>query len=186
MSDLVVGLDTDSNGFHWVSTKTIDVDGRLKRYGWSVSKGDAEVRRRDMFVNARTFFEKAIDSAAIAGTSLHVFCEEPLALQNGKTTRILCMAAGAIWAAFVVESILDELRSDQPETYWWWVDVAEWKARVVGRGNANKAQIRDYVRANPSWLQEYGTADFEHDMNLYDAWCLQVFGSRQVASRNVP
>lgn len=184
MSDLVVGLDTDSNGFHWVSTKTIPFNDRLEKYGWSVSKGNVEVRRREMFVNARIFFKGAIDSATVAGTDLHVFCEEPLALQNGKTTRVLCMAAGAVWAAFVVESILNgETQPDGPETYWWWVDVAEWKARIVGRGNANKVQIRDYVRANPSWRQLYGNADFESNLNLYDAWCLQIFGSRAIVSR---
>lgn len=182
MNDLVVGLDTDSNGFHWVSTKMIPVDGVPDKSGWFVASGNVEMRRRDMFVAARTFFQDAITIASENGVDLQVFCEEPLALQNGKTTRILCMAAGTIWAAFVAESILDgEARPSQCETYWWWVDVAEWKSRIVGRGNASKYQIREYVRANPSWQATFGDdIGFEKDKNLYDAWCLQVYGSREV------
>jgi hypothetical protein len=186
MSKIVVGLDTDSYGFHWVSNVPLwdgsGDDPEPSLCGAIEHKADLEERRATSYLSAKAFFG-GISSGT--GQELHVFCEEPLALKNGKTTRVLGLAAGAIWAAFVESG---GLRIDR---YWYWVDVAHWKKEVVQHGNASKELIRDHVRGNPAWRHHarqrafegapaYGEL-FELDKNLYDAWCLCVYGVRAIA-----
>jgi Holliday junction resolvasome RuvABC endonuclease subunit len=190
MSDvLVIGLDTDSKGFHWASNKPLwDGTGDQPNptyVGYSESSADTEIRRSISFRMARRFFKDALKEAEI----VHVFCEEPLALQNGKTTRILGLAAGAIWSAFAAEVT-------SHDAYWHWVDVSSWKKDVVGKGNASKDDIAAFCQNNPAWkafsFSRIWPEDeenamlysdiFEINKNLYDAWCIKTYGVRAVAS----
>lgn len=188
---IVVGLDTDSRGFHWVSNSPLwdgsGDDPAPGKVGFIQAGADTEQRRAISYYSAKSFF-----GGIASGTSdeLHVFCEEPLALKNGKTTRILSLAAGAIWAAFV------ESGGSRVDRWWYWVDVAHWKKEVCGNGNIGKEEIRMFCRTNPGWqalsreapatedevIAPYGFA-FEDNHNLYDAWCLQVYGTRQLYGR---
>jgi len=188
---LVIGLDTDSRGFHWVSNSAIR-DGRAggappQKVGHIMIKGDIDTRRVLTYMGARDLFR------VLPPVETHIFCEEPLALQNGKTTRVLGIQAGIIWAGFI-EGVDD----DHVPRYWYWVDVAHWKKEVCGKGNINKDDIRMFCRTNPGWLNlsrerpghhddptlypasfTYDTL-FEDNLNLYDAWCLMVYGVRQL------
>jgi Holliday junction resolvasome RuvABC endonuclease subunit len=162
----VIGLDTDSNGFHGVLTEALAEEMSDLGYVTFKSKAkSAEIRRIEMFGEFRRFMDRVPD-----GT--HIFCEEPLALQNGKTTRLLGLAAGTLYGAFLAVN---------PDIWWHWVDVAHWKKEVVGRGNANKADIEEFVRANPAWRSRFGmTPAFDKRKDLFDAWCLKVYGVRQL------
>lgn len=180
---IVIGLDTDSKGYHWVSTAPLPDAAEDKepiKAGYFIVTGDAERRRAAVAIGARQFFRNAIHLGARMDQEVHVFCEEPLALQNGKTTRVLGLAAGAIWAGFVFQGSAPPIGR-----YWHWVDVAHWKKEVVGKGNVDKEGIRRFVRGNPAWLamvKESPDLDamFEEDKDLYDAWCLKLHGSRQL------
>jgi hypothetical protein len=147
-------------------------------------KAELENRRATSYLSAKAFFGGISRGT---GQELHVFCEEPLALKNGKTTRVLGLAAGAIWAAFVESGGLRIGR------YWYWVDVAHWKKEVCGKGNLGKPEIRDFCRENPAWehlskerpfeMSPPYDALFEGDHNLYDAWCLMTYGTRAIHGR---
>lgn len=173
---MIVGLDTKTRAYHW----TVDPGfGRVgARYGWCVrEKLDPELARIDLFRAAKVFF-------GWLPSGSHVFCEEPLALQNGKTTRLLNLAAGAIWAAFVAADV---------DATWYWIDAAAWKKAVLGRGAPPKGQkhkpwIEESLLARPDfleWQQVSGPdtrGDFMLQADLYDAWCLMQYGMQVVES----
>lgn len=171
----VVGLDTASNRMHWVASQKIDED----HYGWVVcNSGDPDGARVQLFNYANGFF-------GFLPEGTHVFCEEPLSLQNGKTTRLLGLAAGAIFGAFVASGV---------DAHWHWVDQSTWKKEVLGRGappkdfdppvpkaKRTKEWIRQTVRNNPGFLNSLNAiveADFANQLDLYDAWSLKTYGVR--------
>jgi Holliday junction resolvasome RuvABC endonuclease subunit len=181
MIDLpVIGLDTASSRLHWVASQPLwsaDADALAEpaAYGWcQCPKDDADGRRRELYEHARQFFRSLPERGAC------VFCEEPLALaKNGKTTRLLGLAAGAIWAAHLDYNVT-----------WFWVDVASWKKSVVGRGNASKDDVAAFCLNDPGFRQEFmagvgepgvGPAVFVEQPDLYDAWCLKTYGVQQLA-----
>lgn len=174
---LVIGLDTDSSGFHWCSNSPMP-DGSV---GSLVARGkDAEDRRPTVLRGALWFFERLPEG------DVHIFCEEPLALKNGKTTRVLGLAAGAIWSGFVL--------AEHPSAWWAWTDVSTWKKAVVGKGNASKEEVAENAQADPGWIElsqgDYGReqtyADvFDTNRNLYDAWSLMRYGCLTIAGGSV-
>lgn len=141
----VAGLDTASDRFHLI----YDDDQGEDRFFVRVT-GDPDDRRRMLHENALAAF-----GSLPAGC--HVFCEEPLALKNGKTTRVLGLAAGAIWAAHL-----------EFDLFWHWVDVSSWKKAICGNGNLKK----DLVVAV---LQDRHGLSFD-EPDFYDAWALREYG----------
>lgn len=159
----VIGIDTKSRGFHWVGTAGVGVS-----YGSSVSKQeDQDLARAEVFRDARAFFDHFEPGG-------HVFCEAPLALQNGATTRLLCMAASAVYCGFVAA---------EADGFWYWVDPSAWKKSVLGgappRGMKHKPWIRQ--RCYELWPadMESSRETFDAEPDFYDAWCLFQHG-RQV------
>jgi hypothetical protein len=151
---MVVGVDTSSQRLA-VSLGS----GRAECYDAS---GSPDERRIELHRVAREVF------AALEPGSF-VFCEEPLALpKSGKTTRLLCMAAGAIWAAHL-----------DFDLWWYWADVSTWKKAVIGSGRADKDDIIEWCRSNPAFKHENREV-FDACPDLYDAWAIRVFGNRTV------
>jgi hypothetical protein len=162
---IIAGLDTASDRWHVCSTST--KEGLRNAHFRSAVKNTDE-RRMELYDSARSFFIRLSHMHPGA----HLFCEEPLALRNGKTTRVLSLAAGAIWAAH-----------HDLDIYWFWVDVAHWKKVVVGNGNANKDTIREWCEANPGFAhQALGAGELERDPDFYDAYCLKLYGVRQIGA----
>lgn len=170
MTPLVLGIDTKTRAFHWVASG--EMPPLAQRYGWvsQPEREDPEVSRLELLRAARQFFV-----GLPSGSS--VFCEEPLALQNGRTTRLLNLAAGAIWSAFMVVN---------PDATWHWVDNVTWKREVLGRGSPpNRGKHKPWIEETlltseefVGWLhQDLGSrADFLDQTDLYDAWCLMRYG----------
>lgn len=151
---LVVGLDTASTRWHAVASDGFSngVDLQPSRKPWKDKSPDE--RRAEL---RRTFGETLDALIFVNGHGFAIYCEEPLALQNGKTTRLLSLAAGALWA-----------EADRRGIEWHWVDVAHWKRVVVGNGNADKAKIQ--AHAEEAYGVEYPAEDY------YDAHCIMVYG----------
>lgn len=145
---VVAGLDTASDRWHLYCNAGYD---RV-----SHATGDPDERRHKLHNDAYVAF-----SFLPAGTLL--VCEEPLALQNGKTTRLLGLAAGAIWAAHL-----------KFEIFWAWADVSAWKKTVIGNGNADKDTIQAWVSKN------MGLEFPDYDSDLYDAAALCRYGEMAV------
>lgn len=188
---LVVGLDTKSRGFHWVSNLPVEIVGVPQRCGWAETSPDAEAARAELFSQSRALFQVMMHQHG----EVHVFCEEPLALQNGKTTRLLGLAAGAIQAGF--------FQAAHFRGWWYWVDVAGWKKSVLGRGappadyvgDTSRSRVKDWIRdqvdAMPAFSHWRTEAAVSHETmmaerDLYDAWCLKTYGVRELAKMGVP
>jgi Holliday junction resolvasome RuvABC endonuclease subunit len=175
----VLGLDTDSKKFTYAATFMIpdltgDTDNE-ESFGWWGASAEVEARRAVIYQGAKRLF-------GVLPDGVHVFCEEPLALQNGKTTRLLALAAGVVWAAF---------QEVQPNAWWHWVDVSSWKKNVIGQGNAAKPVVAEWIRRSGDFktvrarYDQAGTLDFFEDYfiqtpDLYDAWALKIYGARMV------
>ena len=149
---MIIGLDTAAN--RWHAAAEGGVTGccpELKGKRWE----DPDVRRKHL---AGTFDLWLADVLAGGEPSrVWVFCEEPLALKNGKTTRLLSLAAGALWDRGAITGV-----------EWVWVDVATWKRVIIGNGNADKAEIAAWVQFHLG--KTYDEADH------YDARCLLELG----------
>lgn len=152
---LVVGLDTAANRWHAVASNGMCGQcGPLKNKAWD----NPDARRQKLYNEARTFF-------AFLPNGSHIFCEEPLALQNGKTTRQLGLAAGAIWAAHM-----------EYDLFWYWVNVESWKEKVIGKGAASKQLIQEH-------LKKAGIEYPEED--LYDAHAIRRYGEIELEAQGI-
>ena len=101
--------------------------------------------------------------ALVGLDNIVIYAEEPLSLQNGKTTRVLTLAAGALWATAAKYGI-----------EWHWVDVAHWKKEIVGKGSADKKMIAEWAisdGADEGWEQDF-----------YDAYAIMRLGVKKNAA----
>lgn len=175
--DAIIGLDTRSKTFHWVSS--IQLGSGNRRWGMSpeVKGEDVELARIRLFNDAREFFK-------LVPFGSHIFCEEPLALaKNPATTRILCMAAASVWCGLVATN---------RDATWYWTNPASWKKAVLGRGAPPKGQkhkpwIEEQLLMLPEFIEwlHFDRRDrgvFQLEPDLYDAWCLMTHGSRLLES----
>lgn len=150
----VVGIDTASNRVHMYSSELPNTRQRV----WTFKMDDPnpDARRHGLFAFSRGVFHQLP-----AGT--WIFCEEPIALKNGQTSRLLSLAAGAIWAAH-----------HDFDVFWYWVNISTWKSEVVGKGNASKELIQDHVQT--AYDEEFD------DEDSYDAYCIWRYGVGAVKS----
>lgn len=170
---MIVGLDSAANRWHAVcdSGLACHVGPLIARK--STPWEDPDARRSCLCAGFMLFLANAFAE----GGDVHVYCEEPLALQNGKTTRLLCMAAGALWCTWEQWATGRGLHGAYELKGlggWTWVDTARWKKAVVGKGNATKDEIR--AHALESGAPDYGVEDY------FDAWCILRYGIEHRAS----
>jgi hypothetical protein len=150
----VVGIDT--------SSQRLAVSLPKQQTFVADAIGSPDERRAQLFRAARDLFATLPDGA-------HVFCEEPLALKNGATTRWLGLAAGAIWAAHVDFNF-----------YWYWINVSTWKKELGLGANTKKEFVRPAIEEMPSFSHE-NREEFLAYPDLYDAWAIRVTGFRLLA-----
>lgn len=125
--------------------------------------GSPDERRRELFYGAREFFQGL-------PTGAWVVCEEPLGLaKNGRTTMILNLAAGAIWAAHL-----------DLDLWWIWLGHSTWKRDIIGRGDAKKSDVRDFCEDNPAFKYE-DREQFLIYPDLFDAFVIRLWGIRNLA-----
>ncbi len=133
---------------------------------------DIDMARVDLFKYSRDFFRYVPFGSS-------VFCEEPLALaKNPQTTRLLCMAASAVWCGLV---------AIERDATWFWTNPATWKKAVLGKGAPPKGQkhkpwIEDTLLGDERFLEwlskdKRDRGQFALNPDLYDAWCLMTYGA---------
>lgn len=172
---MIVGVDTRSKAFHWVASES------LAGFccGWTDAPSNLTTDEARLYL-----LHGAISLFGKLPPGTHVFVEEPLTLQNGQTTKNLCMAAAAVWCGFQMA---------KPDAWWFWVDVATWKKAVLGRGipprefkgRSKATRTKDWIRAVAVELPEFqqytekvglGPEHFDAEPDLYDAWGLMQYG----------
>lgn len=158
---MILGLDTSTQRLAWA----VGSDTEPLVYGYfNAPAGEPDERRIALTRRAESLFESLPDGST-------VFCEEPLALQNGKTTRLLGLAAGAIWAA--------HLRCDLT---WVWVDAASWKSKKDGIDlSTYQRQLgtKKHKEAVALWAATCGLFDIaEYQLLLRD--CPDVFDAAAI------
>jgi len=101
--------------------------------------------------------------------TIHAFYELPILGRGGFTsTTVQCFTSGA------VQGVLYERKC---KTYP--VNVSSWKKAVVGRGNADKGQVAEYLRLG--WNSLYCSASGNQD--VYDATCIALYGRQFLESQ---
>lgn len=149
--DVVVGLDTASNRWH-----VVELGSGESRTACCISNdSNPDVRRHDLWSTAHAYFR----GLAYKHPGAVIVAEEPLSLKNGKTTRLLALAAGAIWAAHL-----------EFDLFFVWADVAAWKKAVIGKGSASKDEIREWS------LVHGGDEGWEEDS--HDAFAIATYGAQ--------
>jgi hypothetical protein len=161
---MIVGVDSATNRVHAV---LLSNTGVLIGTWKSESKDESPDARRIHL--CREFVRMLGIWTREPGT--HVFFEEPLALQNGKTTRLLGLAGGALWAC--------QLGLD---LFWHWVDVAAWKkTHLILTDYARRPEIRSLPQKHRGkaairlWALEHGAPN-GWDEDHYDAFAIAHHG----------
>jgi Holliday junction resolvasome RuvABC endonuclease subunit len=172
---LVVGLDTASNRWHAVADDgEVGFCSELKGKDWKHEdkRVAANMRRRQL---CQTFGEWLAQTVCYDRDPLDVtiYAEEPIALKNGETTRVLSLAAGALWNQAVMGI----------GVRWVWVDISHWKRVVVGNGNADKAKIQEWVESCPAFDHN---ETYLEELDLFDAFCLMQYGLQALTLGELP
>lgn len=171
----VIGIDTNSYGFHAVSTlPVLSFAGQVASYGWvQIDKKTTYYHRlADIHEAALALFRKLP-----SGTT--IFCEEALILRtNPETTRKLVMMAGLLYAAFL---------HAKPDATWFWVDIVVWRKEVLGKGGGRdmKSLARNYVLEGAKQLHGWDTMrevadEWDKQADLYEALCIRDYGIKQL------
>lgn len=179
MVGLIIGIDTNASSYHWVA---YGVKGTTHGW-WETDEANETIRRYDLI---RSIITSPVwrDVAKDQATELHIFIEEPLSLQNGKTSRILAMSAAAVEAGFML--VLGG--------YIHWVDNQTWKKEILGRATPpedfafepirkrTKAWIAQSVFDMPEWQKDFRKyhSNFSEQLDLYDAWAICEYGKRML------
>ena len=145
----VLGVDTSSARLAWAGDCG---------YGYVDGEGGADVRRMALYHAAKSLFSSQKHNTLIV-------IEEPLSLRNGKTNRLLSLAAGAIWAAGI----------DCEVHTLFWANVSAWKKDTVGNGNASKEMVKAWALEHESFPSDK-LALFEEAPDLYDAFAIWRYG----------
>lgn len=100
---------------------------------------------------------------------IHCFYELPVVGRGGvRSTMVQCFTSGSVQAT---------LYERQCPTYP--VNVSSWKKAVVGKGNADKGEVAEYLRLR--WGALYQTASGNQD--VYDASAIALYGRQFLKQR---
>lgn len=101
---------------------------------------------------------KIVGSDLLGGDILYV--EEPVVagVRNLRTSLKIAQNAGSVFAG-----------SSIPATF---VPVSSWKKQIIGKGNAKKEEIAQFLKENHYEMW----ANCNEDQNLIDATCVALYG----------
>ena len=94
--------------------------------------------------------------------SINAFIESPVVGVGGvRSTMVQCFTSGAIQGSLYERGITSQV-----------ANVSSWKKHIVGKGNATKDDVAEYLRHR--WASLYREANGNQD--IYDAACIALFG----------
>lgn len=161
-NDYVLGIDSALKG---VAFAFLPVDSHADPVtDWVTpvhSKGDQWIRLRQMRNALRAKLETWKTDGLIP---TRVFLEVPFENFRNPKTSLITFSVSA-----VVRLELEDFGCQVNM-----VDNSHWKKEIIGKGNADKSMIREYLLAVDSRTDESWTDDF------FDAWGLALYGRQQV------
>ena len=161
---VVVGIDASSTHIAYVALYGSE-------FRVTVSKNLGKSGPEACF-NARELTLKTIGELrtwAGEGVAIYAFYELPVLGRGGFTsTTVQCFTSGAVQGA-----LYERKCKTHP------VNVSSWKKAVVGKGNADKKQVGEYVRLG--WNAIYNSAHGNQD--VYDATCIALYGRQFLESQ---
>ena len=149
----IIGIDPSSKKLAFCMTKgkyTISLHTKSLPEGVLHASGAA-------FEEAFLFFSKM--------PNCHVFMEAPLEGHSVHSAIIQAQVGGAVLAAASKVHVNVEL-----------VNVGSWKKQVVGKGNAKKPEVAEWLKEN--WPEAYNRANGDQD--LIDASAINRYGYQHV------
>lgn len=164
---MIIGVDTASDRWH-ASIRYSDGANEVFKAHYP-TKGEsrhwsADERRQRIVEDFRTFLRQEVAMVTSFGEEIHLFCEESQAFgKNGKTTRLLNMATGALWTVGL-----------EFDMFWHWVGSSQWKA-LVGTSGKKTAVA---VPLERDWAIEHGAHASWEDHDHYVAFILAEYGER--------
>lgn len=149
---IFLGVDCSSLAIH--SVLIDDKEELISIHKWGSAKKEFGYRFPEIFVGFYREFSriKEVHFAAI---------EAAIFIQNPKTTIAIANVIGAVWAFLLVNRIGVSL-----------VDNRQWKKVIVGKGNASKADIKNFA------VEKWGDVFPEQD--YADAACISLWSKRRV------
>ncbi len=161
---MIIGLDTAGDRWHatirgGTNDKACFPTTKGPSKGWSPDK-----RREELCLSFDAFLADIEILAGAAGdTEIHLFCEESQAFgKNGKTTRMLNMVTGALWAVALRHNV-----------FWHWVGSSQWKAMT---GTSGKKKEIAYP-LEKAWCIKHGAED-GWDQDHYVSFACAEFGHK--------
>jgi len=153
MSD-VIGIDCDSKQITIVHLSSLE--GK-----WLVSLSVLSKKKypMDRFTELICKFNQIISRLYEYSTVERVFIEEPIFIQNPRTSLVIAYIVGYLCSFYLMRNISVSL-----------VNNKKWKQEVVGNGAASKKDIQEFV--NLKWGINSET---EH---VADATCIAEYGRR--------
>lgn len=95
---------------------------------------------------------------------LHSFIEAPLVGRGGvRSTMVQCFTSGAVQGALSEQGFTTQV-----------ANVSSWKKSVIGKGNATKPEVAEYIRCYHPKLFESARGN----QDIIDASCIALFGAK--------
>jgi len=157
---VVIGIDPASTKLAMVALSS---DGRyMTYYNGKLGKSGGQscanaIRSVNSFVSS---VQKKL------GKVQYAFIESPVVGRGGvRSTMVQCFTSGAIQGALYESGITTQV-----------ANVSSWKKSVVGKGNATKEEVAEFIRLR--WNDIFATASGNQD--LIDASCIALYGQLTV------
>ena len=167
-NSVVIGIDASATHIAYLSlyhdeTWDIMVSKKLGKSG-----PEACFHARNLTLETIDSTSKTAEKRFGVVPTIHCFYELPVLGRGGfRSTMVQCFTSGAVQAA-----IHERQCPSHP------VNVSSWKKAVVGKGNADKRQVAEYLRLR--WNAIYTAAAGNQD--IYDATAIALYGRRFLAS----
>jgi hypothetical protein len=183
----VIGIDTNSFGFHVVSSRPIPMTG-LSYLPEPSCQGWTQAKSKDSYERLRVAHDAALRFFATLPRASCVFVEEALILpKNIETTRKLVLMTGVLYAAFL---------EARPDATWFWVNVSTWRRVVLAPPKGQSPRNKEGWKAMAAYHVHSGWAYpsfdalsnsdlyklYEDEPDLYDAHCLMEYGCKVLTS----
>ena len=160
---LILGIDPASTHIAFVALHGNDFRVTVSK---NLGKSGPEACHNARDLTLKTIGE--LKQWAGNNTTIHAFYELPILGRGGFTsTTVQCFTSGA------VQGVLHERKC---KTYS--VNVSSWKKAVVGKGNADKGQVGEFLRLH--WNPLHAAASGNQD--VYDASCIALYGRQFLES----